>query len=164
LAITDDHSLNGRVYKEFPRPQLDQQLVGGYHPPHADYYRRSYISIYGESIEWGTSYVISEKTLDPLIKGHFILPWANQGFVEQIRKQGWLTPDFICYDYDNEPNTNRRFTFYCEEIRRLLSHSRDQWHQWYLENLDLLYENQMLFYRKGYHHIDFDQLFDQYSL
>jgi hypothetical protein len=125
----------------------------GYCPPHNAYYQNTFISIYGETIEYGDTYIVSEKTYDPLIKGHFILPFSNKGFIALLKEQGILFPSFIDYSYDNIADNQNRFLAYKDEAQRLLNMSLDDWRQHYQNSLELLYQNKLWFHQRNYHRV-----------
>jgi hypothetical protein len=132
--------------------------VYGYMPVHNAYYNETFLSVYGETFEHGTSYVVTEKTLDPLLKGHFVLPFANAGFVKYVQSQGWRLPDFIDYSYDSIHNDNTRFDCYCQELDRLLSISLDKWQQHWVDNLDILHYNRNQLHERDYDRFDLKKL------
>jgi hypothetical protein len=126
----------------------------GYCPPHNAYYQDTFISIYGETIEVGDIILATEKTYDPLIKGHFILPFSTSGFINQLRQKGIQFPSFINYSYDEIQDDDRRFNQYQSEIERLLSLSIEIWRQLYDDNIEILHQNQLWFYLKDYERVD----------
>lgn len=126
------------------------QDSGSYSPPHVDYYNDSYISIYTESIETGSSIAVTEKTYDPMIKGHFVLPFSCAGLIGFLKDRGFLFPDFIDYAYDSISDDQERFRCYSDEVRRLIIKSNNWWHEKYIENLDLLLHNQRLFHTRSF--------------
>lgn len=130
----------------------------GYNPIHQDYYRRSFVSIYGETVEYGDDICVTEKTFDPLIKGHFILPFSNQGFISYLKSIGIEFPAFIDYSYDCYHDDDMRYRAYAQEIDRLLSLPFDVWNQQWIENLDLRKKNQIWFDLKDYERIDLHQI------
>ena len=119
----------------------------GYNPIHQDYYQRSFVSIYGETIEQGQDIAVTEKTYEPLIKGHFILPFSNQGFISYLKSMGIQLPKFIDYSYDEYSDPETRWQKYQEEILRLLSIPITMWQTHWAENIDLLKHNQDWFNR-----------------
>ena len=127
----------------------------GYCPPHNEYYKNTFISIYGETIEYGSSLVVTEKTYDPLIKGHFILPFSNCGFVAYLKTLGFKFPNFIDYSYDQVTDDNSRWQLYQQEVIRLLNLTLDVWKQNWNDNLNILKYNQLIFHNKPYDRIDF---------
>jgi hypothetical protein len=134
--------------------QRMQHGTSGYTPPHNLYYKNTFVSIYGETIEYGTSLAITEKTFDPLIKGHFILPFSAPGFLDRVRLLGFKLPDFINYEYDTIQDDDQRYSAYTDEIQRLMSLSLDQWRQHWTDNLDLIKHNRNIFWTRDYDRVD----------
>ena len=132
----------------------------GYNPPHNEYYKNTFISIYGESIEYGTSICPTEKTYDPLIKGHFILPFSCAGFVDFLKLKGFVFPNFINYEYDSEIDHDIRYKKYLEEMNRLLNMDMDTWRNHWNNNLDLIRHNQLIFHETPYDRVDLHKLLD----
>jgi hypothetical protein len=137
------------------QPQWDNW---GYSPPHVEYYKNTFLSIYGETIEYGNTIMITEKTWDPLIKGHFILPFSCCNFIQRLQAVGIALPTFIDYSYDAESNDERRWQLYSAEIDRLLAMDLDTWRQLWNDNLDLLLANQRYFHTRDYDRVDLAQL------
>jgi hypothetical protein len=115
--------------------------VEGYDPVHNAYYNETFFSTYVETFETGTSQFVTEKTLDPLIKGHFILPFSTAGFIAYLKKQGWRLPTFIDYSYDTIANDELRFRAFREELFRLSLIRFDTWCQLWTDNMDILQHN-----------------------
>jgi hypothetical protein len=130
----------------------------GYNPPHNEYYRNTFISIYGESIEWGTTLAATEKTFEPMIKRHFVLPFSAHGFVQHLKDHyNFKFPKFINYEYDTIADDDLRFEQYATEIKRLLDMDIDSWRQHWKDNQELLDHNRNVFYNKPYDKIDFER-------
>ena len=139
-------------------PQNDTFPNTGYNPPHTSYYENTFISVYAETIEFGSSYAATEKTLDPLIKGHFILPFSNYGFVNFIKTTyGFQMPEFIDYSYDQISDNDIRYKMYIEELDRLMNIDISLWKTLWEENLHIIKHNQQIFYNNPYHKIDFSR-------
>lgn len=136
--------------------------IGLYNPPHVHYYNESFISIYGETIETGTSILATEKTYDPLIKGHFILPFSSSGLISHLKTLGFKFPAFIDYSYDNVLDDNQRFKAYVDEISRLLNLNSDVWPTEYFNNRGLIDHNRKLFWKRSYDQIDFESIIEQH--
>jgi hypothetical protein len=133
-------------------------LIGGYDPPHTEYYKDTFISIYAETIEYGNSFAPTEKTFDPLIKGHFILPFSNCGFITYIKNTyDFQFPNFIDYSYDSIADDNTRFYYYSQELERLMNLDISLWREYWINNQDIIKHNQQIFYDRPYHRIDFSQ-------
>jgi hypothetical protein len=132
-------------------------LDGGYRPPHSLYYENTFISIYAETIEYGSSIIVSEKTFDPLIKGHFIFPFSNAGFISHIKNfYGFKFPEFIDYSYDSIADDDQRFASYANELNRLMNLSN--WAELWAANYEIIKHNQQIFFDRPYHKIDFRPL------
>jgi hypothetical protein len=123
-------------------------------PPHNEYYRNTFISIYGETVEYGNSIVVTEKTYDPLIKGHFILPFSTNGFISHLKRLGFRFPGFIDYSYDSIADDNARYDCYESEVQRLLNLDIDTWRQHWVDNANAIKHNQSIFWNKPYNKID----------
>ena len=132
----------------------------GYLPPHNEYYKNTFISIYTESIESGTSIAITEKTFDPMIKGHFVLPFSNAGFVNRLINQGFRLPNFIDYSYDKIANDDARYLAYSNEVKRLLNFDIDHWRQLWVDNLDIINYNKRIFHERPYDRVNFSSLLE----
>lgn len=132
----------------------------GYCPPHNEYYKNTFISIYGETIEYGNSIAVTEKTFDPLIKGHFILPFSTTGFIQHLKNQyNFKFPDFIDYTYDTIKNNDLRYQAYHLEVKRLLGLDINVWRQHWNDNFEsIIRHNQLVFHNKPYDRIDFYKL------
>lgn len=132
----------------------------GYSPPHNEYYRNTFISIYSETIEFGPDIIVSEKTYDPLIKGHFILPFSNYGFTKWVQELGFKLPEFIDYSYDAIQDNSQRMEAYFAEVNRLLSIPIEQWQEHYNNNIKILRHNQLMFHCRDYDKVNFKALID----
>ena len=155
-----DYSQQGYVsnpgrgyYFQTDNPNNDQYLKtgqGGWYPISNLYYRSTYLSIYCETVFGlinGVPYKsITEKTWDPLIKGHFILPFGYQGMIEHIKSYGFKFPDWIDYSYDSIPNNDERFRCFLTSIEKVLSLSVGELHKLYLADRDILYHNREVFW------------------
>jgi hypothetical protein len=155
-AFTNINELEKETQTKFGSQEY--YLPQGYSPPHSEYYKNTFVSIYGETIEYGNTIMITEKTWDPLIKGHFILPFSCCNFIQRLRSVGIALPAFIDYSYDAEPNDERRWQLYSVEIDRLLAMDLDTWRQHWNDNLDLLLANQRYFHTRDYDRVDLAQL------
>ncbi len=161
----DDKNLVLHSQSKFPSVQTIEELVNiksyvndnsqGYNPINNQYYLNTFISIYGETIEHGSTIAITEKTYEPFIKGLFILPFSTNGFIAYIRSQGWQLPNFIDYSYDAIENVESRFLAYCDELHRLLSMPLESWRQHWDNNINLLTYNRELFFQRPYDRVDF---------
>ena len=127
----------------------------GFRPPHDRFYQDSFISIYGETVEYGSTFAATEKTFSPLIKGHFILPYGTYRFIDNIKLYyGFEFPDFIDYSYSNIEDDEKRYQAYSAEIERLLAIPLATWREHWRNNLVLIRANQEIFYNRPYHCTD----------
>ena len=127
----------------------DMKTHSSWLPAHNSYYQTSLVSVYVESVvgyeeDTGEVGCITEKTFDPLIKGNFILPFGYKGIIEDIRRYGFLLPDWIDYSYDTEPNRELRFEKFVSSIRKLESLSLDECQSLYDENISILNYNRQV--------------------
>jgi hypothetical protein len=125
----------------------------GYSPAHNAYYEDTFIHLCVETIEHGVSIAPTEKTYDPLIKGHFVLPFSTKGIISFLKSKGFEFPNFIDYSYDDESNDGIRFEKYISEIERLLSMNITQWKKHWQENRHIRLHNQQIFFAN-----DFDKV------
>lgn len=133
-----------------------------FHPIHNRYYETSFVSIYVETITFKTSYEdiqyrsVTEKTWNPLIKGHFILPYGYCGLIEDIKAYGFLLPDWIDYSYDNIENDIYRFDRYLDSMKRFLEYSYDELMDFFIRDKHILEHNRNLFFERP-----FDSLYEK---
>ena len=121
----------------------------GYVPIANTYYDCSYFSVYVESCFTDPKNLLlpSEKTYEPLLKGHFILPFSNPGFIKFLKDFGFIFPDFIDYSYDSITDCDSRFETFIEEFKRIINLS---WSELYTTHRDILLHNRKLFQTKSY--------------
>lgn len=125
-----------------------EDIRGAFSPVPNRYYLDTYFSIYVESNCVRSDLVhITEKTYEPLLKGHFILPFSNPGTIQQLRDYGFQFPDFINYDFDTVENAQDRFELVIKEFDKLLT---SDLHNLYVSNQDVLVHNQQLFFNRDY--------------
>jgi len=99
-----------------------ESVVGAFSPVPNHFYLDSYISIYVESNCVEPELIhLTEKTFDPLIKGHIILPFANPGSIQRIRELGFQLAPFVNYSFDTIENPADRFAALTKEFNRLQS-------------------------------------------
>lgn len=127
---------------------------GGWSPISSDYYETSFVSVYVESVTGsvgkGKVRAITEKTYDPLIKGHFILPFAYPGIIADIRKIGFILPDWIDYSYDTIVDAEERFKAYTESVFKIINMSDFELMDLYNQDSWMLTLNRNLFFVRPY--------------
>jgi len=130
---------------------------GTWYPVANHYYNSSYISIYVETITTGIrTKTITEKTWDPLIKGHFILPFGYCGLIKDIESYGFKMPKWIDYSYDQELDDNRRWQKYEQSVKNILKKSLEEIDDLYQKDKKILEYNRNLFFTRPY-----DTLYDK---
>lgn len=147
---------------ESENPIADRFLKdGGWYPVANHYYQASFYSIYCETVPGGGEHEfpyksITEKTWDPLIKGHFILPFGYQGLVDHIRSYGFKLPDWIDYSYDYIEDDELRFDAFMKSAEKLLELSIYDLEKFHQNDRHMLAHNRRLFWEKPY-----DSLYDK---
>lgn len=135
----------------------------GWWPIANEYYINSFVSVYVETITHtnsSISNVITEKTLDPLIKGHFILPFGYAGLIEDIKNFGFKLPTWIDYSYDKILNAEERFCAYLKSFLKLRSLDLSKFIEYHnRDRIEILEYNRNLFFTKPY-----DSLYEKLKL
>jgi len=125
--------------------------LGGWAPISSDYYETSFVSVYVETISVAkNTKCVTEKTFDPLIKGHFILPFGYKGLIEDIKTYGFILPNWIDYSYDSLLDTEERFSAYTESINKIIKLSDYELTDLYEEDRWMLVHNRNLFFTRPY--------------
>ena len=130
----------------------------GWQPAANKYYENSLISAYVETLvhyfpmdkKRNSVRCVTEKTFDPLIKGHFILPFAYPTFIDDCKQYGFQFPEFINYEYDKIINNKERFTAWKNEYLRLDSMPKSTLENLYKMNLSILHHNRNIFWERPY--------------
>jgi hypothetical protein len=126
---------------------LENSPVPGFKPIDNSFYNDSYFSIYVESNYDRKNLIhLTEKTYDPLIKGHMILPVTNPGAIAYLRTKGFEFPDEIDYSFDTILNQQHRLDAIIKEFKLLLDSARSV----YMANADKIKHNQHVFSEKKY--------------
>jgi len=134
---------------------------GGWYPVADHYYQGTFFSLYCETIPGKANddypyRSITEKTWDPLIKGHFILPFGYQGIIDHIKSYGFKLPDWIDYSYDCIEDNDIRFDAYIESARKLMALDINDLMKLYERDRHILVHNRSLFWELPY-----DSLYDK---
>jgi len=144
---------------------------GGLWMPIANkYYEQTYISIFIETCT--VTYppynnvrnpfqTITEKTFDPLIKGHFILPFGYAGITKDIKNYGFKFPSWINYEYDEIECDRHRFAAFLEEADRLLNLHINVVESHYVKDFNMLIHNRQVFWSRPYIPL-YDQVLDRF--
>jgi len=87
------------------------------------YFTDSIVSVFVESVASKKPdhkvLAFTEKTYIPLVKGHFILPFGSPGLVAELKKQGFMFPNWIDYSYDLIENDNERLKAFLKSFKKL---------------------------------------------
>lgn len=99
---------------------------GTWMPIHNKYYQETYASLYIETITYQNRVKgITEKTWDPIVKGHYVLPFGYRGMIEDLKKvYGLKLPKWIDYSYDKLSDWER-FDAYMESVDKFLALDMD---------------------------------------
>lgn len=114
----------------------------GFAPPHNAYYNSTAISFFVETLIYGDVMCATEKTWTPILKGHFVLPFANHGFINHLKQEYDMRfPEWIDYSYDNETDLDTRWNAYKEEVIRLCELGGDKLMSLKFESKQILIHN-----------------------
>ena len=113
-------------------------------PVHNSVYQTSLVSAYVESTVHGPTLAVTEKTWDPLVKGHFTLPFAPQGYIEHLRRLGVQFAPFIDYSYDLITDHQRRWELYSKQVQQCANLSLAQAQELKHLHRDILEHNREL--------------------
>lgn len=147
--------LNGKIL-DAENPSTNKFLPeGGWLPVANRYYENTYFSLYCETLTGNLHKdnpykSITEKTWDPLIKGHFILPFGYQGIIDHIKSYGFLFPDWIDYTYDYIEDNDQRFQAFLESAKKLLELPIERLQELYVKDRDILVHNRQVFWDRPY--------------
>jgi len=116
-------------------------------PIHNAYYEQSVISIYTETVTSNTRLEdkvtgLTEKTWNPIVKGHFIMPFGYCGMITDIKdKYGIQLPPFIDYSYDVYENDLARWFAYKQCVTKTLNISSEELWKYKTKYKRMLIEN-----------------------
>ena len=145
-----------KLKKENPRQTIDYEdleNVWGFNFEVKEPYLNSYIHITSETNFFELGGYFSEKTWKPM--GHlqpFIFMGPAHG-LKEMKKLGFKTfSPYICEDYDNELDPEKRFNMIIQEIERLSKIPIEEIHDWYksIYNDILVYNQKKLFEYSDY--------------
>lgn len=147
----------------FLEPQeLSQDIINDHHffnmgmgftPIANRYYDTSAISVYVETLASSKSKqgLISEKTYNPLIKGHFIIPFSYSGIIKDLKEiYGFKFPDWIDYSYDNIEDDQERFHEFMKSFSRIRFLTLEQLQEKCNYSIDIVRHNRQVFYNRPY--------------
>lgn len=119
-------------------------------PAHHHYYNTSYISVYAETIEYGSVIAPTEKSFVPLWKGHLIFPFSSRHYIKSLEKIEFMFPhNHINYDYDNIEDDDLRWETYLIELKRLINLPIREWENIYVNTKHIRLHNKNIFYSRS---------------
>lgn len=125
----------------------------GWTPAHNAYYENSTLSIYVETLTYNENQVIgiTEKTWEPVIKGHFLLPFGYNGMIRDLQHHyGLKMAPFINYEYDSAGGDLNRWVMYLAEVKRLLNLGPRKLYKLKQQHMDILEYNRQAMLDTGY--------------
>lgn len=126
----------------------DNDTIGAFNPVPNRFYDDTYLSIYVESNCLQNNLIhITEKTYEPLFKGHFVMPFSNPGTIKRLRELGFRFPNFIDYSYDEIEDVRWRFAVFKKYIKDVLKLPLDKL---YRDNFDIIQHNRNQLYNLDY--------------
>jgi hypothetical protein len=139
-----------KILKQNPKQTIDYEdleNVWGFNFEKKEPYLDSYIHITSETNFFEIGGYFSEKTWKPI--GH-LQPFIFMGpacGLKELKKLGFKTfSPYICEDYDNELDPERRFNMIISEIERLSKIPMEEIHEWYKS----IYEDILLYNQKKF--------------
>jgi len=124
-------------------------------PPSASFFDNSYISCQVESQYDGVDSVIfTEKTYDHLVRGRIVLNFGPPGYYSCLKNDGWLVPKFLDLSWDNEINNKIRFQGYLDMLNSIFIQTKENLHNWFLSQKDVIEHNYNMLESKPYDFID----------
>lgn len=134
-------------YSNFPAGiALDSLDVPGFVPVDQKFYQDSYFSVYVESNYSNSNLIhLTEKTYDPLIKGHLILPVTNAKSIAYLKSRGFKFSN-VDYAFDDVVDYEERFNLIIKEFHNVRTHARDI----YMSSIDDIKHNLSVFKEKKY--------------
>lgn len=115
------------------------------------YYKTSFFSFYVETIVWSnTMRLVTEKTFDPLIKCHYIVPFGYSGLIRDIQNYGFKLPTWIDYSYDDIVDNDIRWEAYAKELIRLLAIPYEELFDRWVSDFTMVEANRKIFWQRPY--------------
>lgn len=137
----ENNDLPAESGNHITRRALNNRSSSIWQPIANSLYNASLCSAYVETVSLGPNRVITEKTWDPLVKGHFILPFSYPQIQHDLAGFGIKFPDFIRYDYLEIDNALKRWDRFQQEILRLGNIPLHELETEYEKNQSLLEQN-----------------------
>jgi hypothetical protein len=125
----------------------------GFHPLANKYYETSAVSVYVETCveTLANTKIVTEKSFNPFVKGHFVLPFSYQYYVRDIQEiYGFKLPEWIDYTYDNIANDNERFLAFMKSFSKIRFKSLQELQDLCNRDIDILKYNRNIFFERNY--------------
>lgn len=125
----------------------------GFNPIANHYYDTSAISVYVETLASSISkqQSVTEKTYNPLIKGHFIIPFSYPGIIKDLKElYGFKFPNWIDYAYDSIEDDQERFHEFMKTFSRIRFLSLTELEERCNSSLDIFNHNRQVFRDRPY--------------
>lgn len=142
-----------------------------WYPVSDELYNSSCISIVCETItgklnddnKFNQVKCVTEKTLEPLAKGNFILPFGYPGLIQDILAYGFKLPDWIDYSYDDLQDVDKRFAKFETILNKLLANTSMYRLQKLCDrDMYILEHNKRVFYTRPYDNL-YDRILSKYK-
>jgi hypothetical protein len=125
----------------------------GFHPLANNYYETSAVSVYVETCveTLANTKIVTEKSFNPFVKGHFVLPFSYQYYVRDIQEiYGFKLPEWIDYTYDNIADDNERFLAFMKSFSKIRFKSLQELQDLCNRDIDILKYNRNIFFERNY--------------
>ena len=132
---------------------------GVWYPVSNTYYDTSIVSVYTETLVEHSYHnspknlasIVTEKTMDPMIRGNFVLPFGYPGLIKDITDiYGFKLPDWIDYSYDSIIDNADRLVAYEESLKKLDAYSLEEMYALCTRDLHILEYNRSVFFTRPY--------------
>lgn len=158
--VLEKYQTHGYLFYKNQRPpeEGDRKIPHNFTPLPLKYYRNSYVNVFGETnvINEHASHtaVISEKTLEPVMKYQLMLPCATSAYYTYIQELGLhLADDLIVHDWRSIKSTDTRVDIFCKNLELLLSqYTVTDFRDIYCDNRDILLHNHQTVFDWQYCH------------
>ena len=113
-------------------------------------YLESYFSIVTETPFTGKTYFSTEKIYRPMLHYHPFIVQGSPYTLKLLKRLGFKTfHPHIDESYDEIISPFRRMQKLTKEIKRICNMSKDEMHEWYYQQLDIVIHNRDLIYKYG---------------
>lgn len=135
------------------------QSGGVWYPVSNKYYDTSIVSVYTETLVEHSYHnspknlasIVTEKTMDPMIRGNFVLPFGYPGLIKDMTDvYGFKLPDWIDYSYDSIINNAARLAAYEESLKKLDEYSLEEMYALCIRDQHILEYNRSVFFTRPY--------------